>query len=78
MAHGRLKYQLGVIVVWAGTLLMAAWTLIPSHAASGLALAYLLAWTGTALGYTWIARRLIATRRRELPALRLQLESLPN
>ena len=72
VAHGRLKYQLWIIVAWASTLLLVAWTLIPRHAASGLALAYLLAWLGTALGYTWIARRLIAARTYEFRALETQ------
>ena len=72
VAHGRLKYQLWIIVAWAVTLLLVAWILIPRHAASGLALAYLLAWLGTALGYTWIARRLIAARTYEFRALETQ------
>ncbi len=76
VAHGRLKYQLGIIAVWSATLLLAAWTLIPRHAASGLAFAYLLAWLGTALGYTWIARHLIAIRTCQLPAVGDRLRSL--
>lgn len=61
VAHGRLHFQLVIISAWAATLLLVAWTAIPHLAASGLALAYLLGWAGTAAGYTLIARKL--TRR---------------
>lgn len=76
VAHGQLKYQLGIILAWAASLLLVGWKLIPDYAASGLAMAYLLAWLGTALGYTWIARRLITARTYELPAVGDTLGSL--
>lgn len=62
VAHRRLNYQLVIISLWGTTLVVMAWWGIARYSAVGLAFAYLVAWMSTAIGYTWIAKRLIAAR----------------
>ena len=61
-AHARMKYQLVTITVWGSLLSLVATVAVPRYHARGLALSYFISWSVAAVGYTLIARRLLALR----------------
>lgn len=66
IAHARMKYQLVIIAVWGTALTLVALVAIPRFLARGLALSYFVSWILAAIGYTLIARKLLALRGRGL------------
>jgi O-antigen/teichoic acid export membrane protein len=68
VAHTRMKWQLAIITAWGTILVLVAFLAIPRYSARGLALSYFLSWFVAAVGYTLIARKLLASRgRSKLP-----------
>ena len=61
-AHARMMYQLLIISVWGTVLTLVAFLAIPGQLAQGLALSYFVSWFVSAVGYTLIARKLLALR----------------
>ena len=51
---GRMKYQLGINLVWAGTLLTSGILLVPQGGSRGLAISYAVAWAVSAICYTML------------------------
>ena len=72
-ADARMKYQVVIITVWGTVLNVVAFVVVPIQLARGLALSYFVSWSVAAVGYTLIARSLVALRGRG----RLTLPSLP-
>jgi O-antigen/teichoic acid export membrane protein len=58
-SHGRLWWQVAVIVPWSALLVLLTGSLVRTHGATALALAYLCAWTLSCLLYTAMAVRLL-------------------
>jgi O-antigen/teichoic acid export membrane protein len=58
-SHGRIWLHLAIMALWSALLVGATWRWAPSHGASGLAAAYLVAWGVAAVPYAWAARLLL-------------------
>lgn len=55
-SHGRIWLHLAIMTLWCGLLVGATGRWASAHGASGLAAAYLLAWSSSALLYGWATR----------------------
>jgi len=78
VAHGKLKLQLVIISVWAAMLLCVSVLGVERFGSLALALGYLMAWLTSALGYTFIALKLIALRKLQRAPRQTVLNSCPN